>query len=105
MFGRKKKLPEITTSRDGFSVDEISVTWSQIVSITAYKLDLLTYDMLCFDVEIEGRPPHIRLTEEWPGFKELSDELESRFSFAEGWWDSVVKPAFKTNETRLYHRA
>ena len=105
MFGRKKKLPEIITTQDGFCVGDISVTWPRISSIKAFKLDLITYDLICFAVELDNEGRWLQLSEEWPGFKELSNELESRFAFPEGWWDSVAKPAFKTNETILFQRA
>ena len=105
MFGRAKKPLEIATTPDGFSVGEISVSWSSIVSIKAFKLDLLTYDTICLAVEADGHDRYIQLSEEWPGFKAVSGELESRFAFPAGWWDSVAQPAFKTNEIVLYQRA
>ena len=105
MLGREKKPPEIAASPDGFSVGSISVSWSSIASIKAFKLDLLTYDLICFAIEVDGYDRYIQLSEEWPGFKAVSDELESRFAFPAGWWDSVAKPAFKTNETILFQRA
>ena len=105
MFGRAKKPLEIATTPDGFSVGGVSVSWSSIVSIKAFKLDLLTYDMICFAIEVDGFDRYIQLSEEWPGFKAVSDELESRFAFPLDWWDSVAKPAFKTNETMLFKRA
>jgi len=104
MFGRKKKLPTITTSPGGFCVDDRSVGWSLISSIKAFKLDLITYDQICLAVAVDGDDCYVQLSEEWPGFQELAEELESRFAFPEGWWDSVAKPAFKTNETILYQR-
>jgi hypothetical protein len=105
MFGREKKPPEIIATPDGFSVGGISVSWSSITSIKAYKLDLLTYELICFAIEVEGFDRYIQLSEEWPGFKPVSDEFESRFAFPAGWWDSVAQPAFKANETVLFQRA
>ena len=104
MSFRKKKLPEIATLPTGFRVNDTIVDWPQIASIKAFKLDLLTYDMICFAVEVDGNDHYIQLSEEWPGFKELSDDLESRFAFPDGWWGAVAHPAFKTNETVLYQR-
>ncbi len=104
MLGREKTPPEITATPTGFSVGAVSVSWASIASIKAFKLDLLTYDMICFSVEVDGHDRYIQLSEEWPGFKAVADELESRFAFPAGWWDSVAQPAFKTNEIVLYQR-
>lgn len=104
MFFRKKKLPEIAILPAGFKVNDIVVDWSQIASIKGFKLDLLTHDMICFAIEVDGNDRYIQVSEEWVGFKELAEELESRFAFPEDWWDVVAKPPFKTNETLLYQR-
>ena len=101
---RKKKLPQIVILPAGFRANDTMVEWSQIASIKAFKLDLITSDLICLAVEVDGNDRYIQLSEEWPGFKELAEKMEARFAFPEGWWDSVAKPAFKTNEALLYQR-
>jgi len=104
MFFRKKKSPEIALLPEGFRVNDTVVDWSQIASIKAFKLDLITSDLICFAVEVDGKDHYMQLSEEWLGFKALAEALESRFAFPEGWWNSVAFPAFKTNEVTLYRR-
>ena len=104
MFGRKKP-PEITLAPTGFSVQGITIAWSEISAIKAFKLNLLTYDSIMFAFDTDLPPHHIELSEEWPGFQALAAELESRFEFLPDWWETVALPAFKTNETTLYQRA
>jgi len=105
MFRCKKPSPVITLGQDGFQVGDTHVAWQSIAAIKAFKADLITYDMICFAIEVDGCDRYIQLSEEWPGFKTLSEDLEVRFAFPNDWWDSVVNPAFKTNETMLYRRA
>lgn len=105
MFFRKKKLPEIAILPAGFRVNDTVVDWPRVASIKAFKLDLITSDLICFAVEVDGKDHCLQLSEEWPGFKALADEFESRFAFPDDWWNSVAHPAFKTNETLLYRRA
>lgn len=82
MFFRKKKLPEIVILPAGFRVNDAVFEWPQIAAIKAFKLDLITADLICFAVEVDGNDRSIQITEEWPGFKELSEELEEAIACA-----------------------
>ena len=105
MFALKRPFPTITVHTECFMVGNITVPWHAISLITTYKLDLITYDLLCFGIQVDGSSKTIELSEDWAGFEALSKELDSRFNFPDDWSNSVIHPAFKTNQTTLYTRA
>ena len=77
------------------------VSWSDIVEIRAYKLDLLTTDEVRFAFSLRDGTVN-EVSEEQPGFDEFMAALKSRFPAVEGWEERVVKPAFGASETILY---
>ena len=83
---------------------EIFLHWRQITTLTAYKRDLLTYDLICLLFTSESGP-EFELNEEMPNWQQLVDSLPN---FLPGcppfldWWHPVAIPAFATNETVIY---
>ena len=104
MLFRKKQSPKLSIESDGFSAGDVLVAWPAVNSIKAYKLDLITSDMICFEIEIGDVPLYLQITEEWIGFNEFAAALEVRFKFPEGWWEAVTFPPMKTNEFKLFQR-
>jgi len=82
------------------------IQWGQVQTITAYKRDLFTYDLICllFSSHIG---PEIELNEEMPNWQSLVDALP-RFlpgcPAYQDWWHPIAVPAFATNETVIYSR-
>ena len=101
----KIKDPPIALTVDGFTAGDHAVLWSEISSVSAYKLDLITYDDFRLVIDFDNPPNRLDLSEECPGFQEFIQALESQFRFPPNWWSTVAFPAFKTNETLLYRRA
>jgi hypothetical protein len=104
-----KPLPPIVITTDGFWFEGASwapVTWSAICRVYAYKVDLLTTDEIRLVIDYDdAKPKHIEVSEEQPGFEQFRNFIEQYFAFREGWWETVMKPAFSNNETVLYQRA
>ena len=104
-----KPLPPIVIAADGFWFEGASwapVEWNAIRRICAYKVDLLTTDEIRLVVDYdEAKPMHIEVSEEQPGFEQFRTFVEQYFAFREGWWETVMKPAFSKNETLLFERA
>lgn len=97
-----KPIPQIRTAKEGFSVGEISIEWTSIRSIKAYKRDLITSDLVCLQIEFGSEPHYLDISEEWCGFTNLSESLVQRFAFPADWQEVVIQPPFASNETILF---
>jgi hypothetical protein len=104
-----KPLPTIITTPEGFCFEGTAwapVNWTTVRRISTYKLDLSTIDEIRLVLDYGGAVPmHIEVSEEQPGFEQFRTFVEKYFCFANGWWESVMKPAFARNEAVLYERA
>ena len=102
-------MPPIVTAADEFWFEGASwapVKWNTIRRVCAYKIDLLTTDEIRLVVDYDdAKPMHIEVSEEQPGFEQFRSFVEQYFAFREGWWETVMKPAFSKNETLLFQRA
>lgn len=85
---------------------EVSVSWSSVQKVVAFKRDMWATDMICLAIEIPG-PRTLELNEEmidWqPFIEQLSTYLSGLPDWHE-WWPKVAFPAFATNATVLYAR-
>jgi hypothetical protein len=93
----------VSLDRDG--QDVVSVLWSQILEICAYKRDLFTVDLICIGLGFQDRGHHVvlELHEEMLGFKEFMVALNNRFPFRDPeWWTKVAFPAFRRKQTVLW---
>jgi hypothetical protein len=100
-------VPTIMLAADGFvihSKEDVHVCWGDITKISAYKLDLGTFDEICLGIYTSGSTDGFELQESWAGYKTLVAELERRFNFAEEWWSKIAFPAFVPNYTILYEQ-
>ncbi len=95
---------------DGFTifwpgcVERISI--ETITEITAYKADLITTDLVCFEIVTvcDEHMTNRTIDEEMPGFGDVATKLKGLPGFYQQWWDAVVLPAFEQNYTLLYRR-
>lgn len=105
---RKRGNWNIALQSNGFLITndqtQIPVRWDSIIKITAYKLDRLTTDLICFRVETEDGEVLV-VTEEENGFYELEQALSLNLDgFVANWRSQVVQPAFRISDTVIYSR-
>jgi hypothetical protein len=75
---------------------------SGIDSVTFYKRDEITADLICCDVESGGRTWFFH--EEWDDWALLLEYLAKLPGFRDDWLTAVVDPPFATSETIAYRR-
>ena len=111
MFGMKQKRIKqngvVRLIKNGFEVTHalgVSVVeWSLIDKIVAYKVDLLTVDEICFEIDYLDK--RLLITEESEGWENFLIELIDRIPEIDSKWEEkIIKPAFERNETELYNR-
>ncbi len=112
LLGRKlKRQSLVSLTEKGFELiakGEVvsALNWDDVDEIVAFKRDLLTTDLLCLDLHSAKDGLWHLVHEEGEGFEEFLSVLEVKFDVPRpGWWDKVVKPAFKENRTVLYKKA
>ncbi|HEY3328928.1 MAG TPA: hypothetical protein VGK19_02820 [Capsulimonadaceae bacterium] len=97
----------IVTTRAGFQLvkEKVvleSVAWPGIQIIVAHKRDLITTDLVCFEIVLDDGSV-IEVNEEMDGFEKFLTVLERTFaSFDRNWPDKVLLPAFAPNRTMIY---
>jgi hypothetical protein len=70
---------------------------TDIHKVTFYKRDELTTDLICCDVEADGRTWFFH--EEAEGWRDFVRYLEQLPGFRGDWYEAVVKPTFARSET------
>ena len=76
--------------------------WPSIQVIIAHKRDLITMDLICFDVLLDDGDL-IEVNEEMYGFESLLAAMERNLPrFDKRWPDKVVEPPFAANQTVIY---
>jgi hypothetical protein len=93
-------------SVDGLTLGGGFVPWSRVVSIHAFKEDLMVVDRICLRLGL-GDGTTAVLSEDVAGWKDLVDALPDYLPgclpFHE-WFFAVAFPAFDPNATELYRR-
>ena len=111
MFWKKGKTKNIKgtieLNSNGFKVTHNNgvslVEWNLIDKIIAYKVDLITIDEICFEIEYSDKS--LLITEECAGWRIFLEELLQNFpAIDKEWEEKIVKPPFERNETELYNR-
>lgn len=79
------------------------VKWELLEEIFAFKVDCITFDLICIGFRQKGIETLLITDEETPGWKELMAELSTRYGIDESsWFEKVAFPAFKENYTVLW---
>jgi hypothetical protein len=73
-----------------------------IESVIFYKRDELTTDLICCEVDVNGRAWFFH--EELEGWDALLKHLEQLPGFRRDWYQSVAQPAFARNEFAAFER-
>lgn len=89
----------------GAEAESISVPWSAVREVAAYKVDLITTDEIRLRLDLNMSPFSIEVSEEMDGFESFKSAAERLFQFPEGWWSQVLQPAFATNALVLFCRS
>ena len=98
---------DFTYYEDGFSIKlqkvDRKALWSEIEKIEAYKEDLMTYDMLCLNIDL--KESIILITEETEGYEYFIKELEKQFPSIEKGWDwKIIQSPFVRNHTVIFSK-
>ncbi|HEX5183064.1 MAG TPA: hypothetical protein VFW19_07915 [Allosphingosinicella sp.] len=75
---------------------------ARIETVTFYKRDELTTDLICCDVEIAGRIRFFH--EEQEGWDALLTHLEKLPGFRRDWRDTVMPPPFARNQFTAFEQ-
>lgn len=114
LFSKSKEhvgWPErkIKIDASGFTVVEEDVlpgtrcTWTSVLEVFAYKIDLFSYDEICIGFRFDAAGNYYWVGESYTGYKELLEELPRRFTGIKAdWFSEVAHPAFATNRTSLW---
>ena len=94
-----------TYSDEGFEIvlesSREKVRWTSIERIIAYKVDLFTTDLICLDIECNGRK--LTISEEVPGWFQFIKKVSSTLSgIPKNWELQVANPTFHANCTTIY---
>ena len=83
----------------------ITIAWTSIVEIRAFKKDLLTTDLVCLELHINGVEGVYVIHEEMAGYQRAVEAME-RFlpGFTTDCCQSVVFPAFETNYRTVWKK-
>ena len=76
---------------------------SDVERVTCYKLDCITIDLICCDVEAGGKT--WTLHEEGPDWAALMVSLATLPGFRTDWYAAVYLPPFERCETVAYLRS
>jgi hypothetical protein len=83
------------------------IDWSEIIEIIAFKKDLLTTDLICFEFKTSSAKEvvYFVIHEEMVGFDKLADHLKLILpGFNANWRQLVVLPPFASNSNLIYRR-
>lgn len=75
---------------------------AKIIAVTFFKRDEIATDLICCDVEIDGKVWTFH--EEVEGWDLLLQYLEGLPGFRTDWFSAVSKPAFASCETVAFRR-
>jgi hypothetical protein len=94
-------------SDSGFTVklenSTLTALWTDIKTIRAYKVDLVTVDSIVIEVQLDNTT--FQITDEAPGHMKFMDTAANKLSaFKKDWFGVVAFPAFATNLTTIYER-
>ena len=77
-----------------------------ILTVTAYKRDLGTSDLVCFEICVEtGREPMVyTIDEEQKGFDDVDHLFHELPGYVIPWRERVILPVFEQRTTEIYRR-
>ncbi len=105
--GRYDDMGIFTFDGDGFSITlkdgTHAIQWHNVEKLTAYKIDLMTYDEICLNIVTNDGS--FTISEDTPGWYQFVDKTKLVFPGIDKDWDAtIVYPSFATNLTILYEK-
>jgi hypothetical protein len=80
-----------------------TVLWRDLERIIAYKLDRITYDIICLRLYWPGSD--LLISEDELGWYQFSNRLNTALpAIKKGWEEQVALPPFETTETLVYQK-
>lgn len=80
--------------------------WNDVEKIAAFKRDMFTTDLICFEFKKIGKDLFFEVNEDMIGFIELEQRIKELFpSSDQDWRLRVVLPAFARDYTVIYEKA
>ena len=104
------KNGRISILEDGFAVYKgescfADVKWDDVEEIRAYKIDVFSYDLICFCFGCCDNDSFIEVHEAMEGFRSLQKAVEERYkNLLDDWWSKVSFPAFAANMTTIWEK-
>lgn len=101
---------ELVAGSDDFTIKASDghhrVALASIKEIIAYKMDLLTTDLVCWELRVRcgDGEQFWTIHEEAVGFGAVAVLLETLPGFYGRWREAVILPAFEANSTIIYQR-
>ena|SRR5579884_889954 len=97
--------PSIEVSDNGLLIvatkGRYFVEWESITRVTAFKRDMLTFDLICLEFQSGGMIYEVN--EEMPGFEEAVDKLgQSLPGIPANWLNEIADTPFDSTPTILY---
>ncbi len=81
----------------------MTLLWSDLKEVVAFKQDMFTYDNLVFGFRIEEKDEYHFVDEEATGFYDLESALVQHLEgFDQDWMEKVALPAFAMNWHTVY---
>ena len=111
--GRRLTVFSLTHNSESLNIESLSVEnekeniqihWNEVLSASAFKVDLMSVDCICIELELTEERK-IELNEEMKDWDSLVEALPTYllgFKKSEEWFSEVAFPAFETNLTPLY---
>ena len=81
---------------------ESRIEWGEVKSLVAFKVNKLTYDSICLQIDY-GQNISIVALEETEGWESLVKGVKANFPSVNSTWDiDIIQPPFAENFTVLY---
>ncbi|GAA0860568.1 hypothetical protein [Aliiglaciecola litoralis] len=99
-----KKEPQRLSCEAGAVLidDDLLFSWTDVVSIEAYKIDEITTDLICLDFHLASGNT-VTIHEELVGFNDFLESMQDSIKLSKtDWMSEVVQPPFKESRTKIY---
>ena len=81
----------------------VSIPYVEVKKISAFKRDLGTVDLICFEITLESGQ-NVEVNEEMEGFSDLVSQFTQDSRFDKNWRKRVVNPAFAGNRATIFRK-
>lgn len=104
MFGWLRRLRDLSTAEPLPRIAAAEIPWDRVVTVVAYKADLLTTDEIVLELIDCDDKLVARCDESSDAWFELVETINRLPGAREDWWQAVAFPAFETCWTVVWER-